>query len=383
MIEKKQKNTRSRKYLLTINNPESHGLSHQTIISKINESKIAIRYVALCDEVGENGTYHSHVFLYFRNAIAFDSIKHMFPAANIQTALGTAEQCRSYLRKDHKEHNKNADGFYEYKDASGTVHKGQNLIDFFEEFGELPKDHQGFRSDLEQLYDYVKEGYTNAEIVDLMPKIAIRYLDKINRLRHDYLEDKYKGTRRLDLKVNYIFGATGTGKSRDILDEHGDSVVYRVTDYEHPFDSYKQEAVIVFEEFRSSLRLSDALNYMDIYPIDLPARYAPKVACFTTIYVVSNWPFENQYSELQKDPEQQSSYNAWVRRFNGVVKEYTGSGTVITYPTMQDYLQRFRKLPEGAKTPFDEPEEPKQEKLHLDEQQEKLNLNEPEMPFDD
>lgn len=356
VIEKSQKNTRARKYMLTINSPEEKSLSHQSVIQTIKDSKITVRYFAICDEIGANGTYHFHIFLYFRNAIAFDTLKALFPAAHIDRVQGTAAQCRSYLRKDHKDHNKNEDGFYEYKDSSGKTHKGQNLTDTFEEFGELPQDHQGHRSDLDQLYHLVREGYTNAEIVDLMPSIAIRYLDKINRLRHDYLEDKYKGTRRLDLKVNYVCGATGTGKSRDILDDYGDSNVYRVTDYDHPFDSYKQEPVIVFEEFRSSLRLSDMLNYLDIYPLDLPARYSPKVACYITVYVVSNWSFENQYSELQKDPEQKTSYSAWVRRFNGVVKEYTESGTVTTYPTMQDYLQRFKKLPENVKTPFDDDE---------------------------
>ena len=243
VIEKKEKNIRSRKYMLTVNNPDSHSLSHQIVIDKIKDSKITVRYFAICDETGENGTYHFHIFLYFRNAIAFDTLKALFPAAHIDLAQGTAAQCRSYLRKDHKDHNKNEDGFYRYKDNSGKLHCGRNLIDTFTEFGELPQDHQGHRSDLDQLYNYVKEGYTNAEIVDLMPNIAIRYLDKINRLRHDYLEDKFKGTRRLDLAVHYITGATGTGKSRDILDEYGDSNVYRVTDYDHPFDSYKQEPV--------------------------------------------------------------------------------------------------------------------------------------------
>ena len=189
---------------------------------------------------------------------------------------------------------------------------------------------------------------------DSAQRLELYYIDKINKLRHSYLTDKFRGTRRLNLKVHYITGATGTGKSRDILDEHGDENVYRVTDYQHPFDSYQCQDVIVFEEFRSSIRLQDMLNYLDIYPVTLPARYSPKVACFSEIYVVSNWTFEMQYSELQKDPEQKSSYEAWIRRFNGVVKEYTKSG-IITYPTIQDYLKRneeFRPVTDEDEMPF-------------------------------
>lgn len=342
--------------MLTINSPEEKNLSHQVINQILKDSRIEIRYYAICDEIGgESQIYHYHIFIYFKNAIAFDTIKKLFPTAHIDRVHGTASQCKSYLCKNHKDHNKNEDGFYEYKDSAGTTHKGQNLTDTFEEHGELPEDRQGRRTDLEYLYHLVKEGYSNTDILEIMPDVAVRYLDKINRLRHDYLEDKYKGTRRLDLLVHYVYGATGTGKSRDILDQYGDENVYRVTEYEHPFDSYKQQPVIVFEEFRSSLRLSDMLNYCDIYPIDLPARYSPKVACYNTVYVVSNWDFESQYSELQKDPAQRSSYDAWVRRFNGYVKHYTESD-VIVYPTMQDYLQRFHKIPENVKTPFDDDE---------------------------
>ena len=97
------------------------------------------------------------------------------------------------------------------------------------------------------------------------------------------------------------------------------------------------------------------LNYLDIYPVILPARYSPKVGCYTIVYVVSNWTFEMQYSELQKDPEQKASYEAWIRRFNGEVKEYTDSGIII-HLTIQDYLKRneeFRPVSDEDEMPFD------------------------------
>ena len=343
----KSKNTRSRKYMLTINNPLEHGESHEGIKKKL--CKYQVDYIAMSDETGSHGTYHTHVYVKYRNAINFLTIKNMFPSANIAIALGTSIQNRNYLLKSAPEHQKKEDGTYKYKDSSGRVHTGTNHSDTFEEVGECPKEEQGKRSDLEYMYALVKEGLTDSEILELIPETAIKHIDKISKLRLAYLVDKYKGQRRLDLKVNYITGKTGLGKSRDILDEYGDENVYRVTDYQHPFDSYQCQSVLVFEEFRSSLRLSELLNYCDIYPVTLPARYSPKVCCATTIFVVSNWTFEMQYSEIQKDPEQKSSYEAWIRRFNGYVKEYTDNG-IITYPTMQDYLSRNEKF-----RPVDEP----------------------------
>lgn len=364
---KQSRNTRSRKYLLTINNPLEHKETHDSIVSKLK--KYRYQYIAMCDETGHQGTYHTHVYVKYENAIQFSTIKALFPSANIASALGTSIQNRNYLLKSAPEHHKKEDGSYEYKDSSGKVHSGVNHSETFEEFGECPQEEQGKRSDLEYMYALVKDGLTNAEIIELIPETAITHIDKINKLRLAYLVDKFKGQRRLDLKVHYITGKTGLGKSRDILDEYNDNV-YRVTDYRYPFDTYSCEPVIVYEEYRSSLRLQDMLNYLDIYPVILPARYSPKICCANNIFVVSNWSFEMQYSELQKDPEQRSSYEAWIRRFNGYVKEYTENG-IITYPTMQDYLKRNEQFrPAIEPTPFDDSakeESFEQEKMPFDE----------------
>lgn len=355
--------SRYRKYLLTVNNPTENGVTDSSITKAVE--KIKTKYIAFCYETGSQGTYHVHIYFYFYNAVNFSTIKSLFPTAHIDKVNGTSAQVKDYILKSAPEYKKNTDGSYEYKDSTGKIHSGINHSDTFQEFGECPCDQQGRRKDLQYMYSLVKEGYSDAEILELCPNTAIKHIDKINKLRHSYLTDKFRGTRRLNLKVHYITGKTGKGKSRDILDVHGDENVYRVTDYLHPFDSYQCQEVIVFEEFRSSIRLQDMLNYLDIYPVILPARYSPKVGCFTEIYVVSNWTFEMQYSELQKDYEQRSSYEAWIRRFNGVVKEYTDTG-IITYPTLQDYLNRktdFKPVSEDIIVPFDNSE---QEKMPFD-----------------
>ena len=53
----------SRKWQLTINNPLDHGYAHKEIIDKLSNI-IKLNYWCMCDEVGENGTYHTHIFLY-------------------------------------------------------------------------------------------------------------------------------------------------------------------------------------------------------------------------------------------------------------------------------------------------------------------------------
>ena len=66
-----------RKWQLTINNPIDHGLSHKDIFDKFSEIK-KLNYWCLCDEIGENGTYHTHIFIYRVNPVSFDYIKNYF-----------------------------------------------------------------------------------------------------------------------------------------------------------------------------------------------------------------------------------------------------------------------------------------------------------------
>lgn len=133
------------------------------------------------------------------------------------------------------------------------------------------------------------------------------------------------------------------------MERYGYENVFRVTDYLHPFDNYKGQDVVVFEEFRSSLRIGDMLNYLDGYPLELPCRYANKYACFTKVYIISNLPLSQQYSQLQI--ENYESYRAFLRRISGV-QHYTGG--CIEYSKIEMLSNGFRLLLDDEKTPFDD-----------------------------
>ena len=77
------------------------------------------------------------------------------------------------------------------------------------------------------------------------------------------------------------------------------------------------------------------LQYLDGYPITLPARYSNKVACFETVYIVSNISLKDQYSNIQK--EQEETWRAFLRRIHNVI-EYRRDGKIIEYGTGMDYI---------------------------------------------
>lgn len=237
--------TQSRKWQLTINNPLDHGYAHKDIIDKFSNIT-KLNYWCMCDEIGENGTYHTHIFLYRVNPMRFDMIKKLFPVAHIEAAKGTIQENRDYIRKEGK-----------YADS---VKAETNIKETFEESGEAPEERQGSRTDLQQLYGMIKDGMSTYEILETDPAYMKR-IDLIDRTRQIIRYKEFEERCRSEIEVTYRYGKTGTGKSRSIIDKYGFKNVYRVTDNKHPFDSYEGQDVIVFEEFYSSnWRLSDMLN---------------------------------------------------------------------------------------------------------------------------
>lgn len=289
----------SRKYQLTINNPMEHGFTHETIRNTIKQFSGCL-YWCLCDEMGEQGTPHTHVYLHFRNAVMFSTIHQRFYGAHIESAKGSGKENRDYIRKEGKW-------------ANDQKHE-TNLPETFEESGELPDERTPHQKDSECILAMITDGASNAEILREFPT-AMNRLPHINAARQTLLEEKNRKVFRI-LTVEYIWGKTGVGKTRKIMEQYGYENVYRVTNYKHPFDSYAGEDVILFDEFRSSLLISDMLKYLDGYPLMLPCRYGDKVACFTKVFLVSNIPFEGQYPNIQvEEPE---TWNAFCRRFNSI-----------------------------------------------------------------
>lgn len=290
----------SRKYQLTINNPIDKGYTHDKIKAVFDDFK-GLVYYCMCDEIGEQGTYHTHIFFICRNAVMFDTVKSRFYGAHIEKVLGSNEENYNYIRKIGEK----------YQDKVET-----NLSDTFEEYGTLPPDRASNSSIDEEIYQLVKEGKSNFEILEIFPKAYTR-IDKINKTREIINSQIFEEKLRF-VQVSYIWGKAGCGKTSYVMNKYGLKNVYRVTNYKNPFDGYKGQKVIVFEEFRSSIDIKDMLSYLDIYPLDLPCRYQDKIAQYDTVYIITNIPLEKQYIETQKFENE--TWQAFRRRIDEVIE---------------------------------------------------------------
>ncbi len=296
------KNTQSRKWNVTINNPKEKGYTHDKLKELLTSFRSLVYYV-MSDEIGlEDHVYHTHFFMYCSSGVRFTTLKNRFEGAHFEMARGTCLENYEYIFKTGKKWENN-------------VKHETNLPETHEEFGNLPIERQGQRNDINDLYDMIKNGLSNFEILEDNPAYMQR-IDVIEKVRQIVLEENYKNNWR-DVKTTYIWGRTGTGKTRSVMEKFGYENVYRITDYDHPFDGYKNEDVVIFEEFRSSLKVQDMLNYLDGYPLTLPCRYANKMACFTQVYIITNIDYQDQYKSVQS--EHPETWLAFCRRIDQII----------------------------------------------------------------
>lgn len=324
-------NSQAKYWLLTCNNPDKHGYDYDLIQSTILTKFKTVVYYALCQEVSGTGTPHIHLYLACSSNIRFSMLQKHLPKWHIIKARGTAEESRAYLRKEGDKH----------KDKACTSVAGSFL-----EWGDISKcaRHQGKRTDLSELYEMIKDGMTTYEILEAIPD-HLTNISNIERVRLEVLSEKYRTVFR-ELEVTYIWGFTGTGKTRGVMEKHGYINIYRVTDYRNPFDSYKGEEILVLDEYLEQFSITDMNQYLDDYPVSLRARYSNKWAMWSSVYVIANIDILHQYTdERVNNPE---LWNALARRIHNIIK-YDADGT-ITKMKLTDYLnQKLTRKP--RKTP--------------------------------
>lgn len=309
-----EKDTASRKWQLTFNNPQEHGWTHEKIREVLRTFK-TMCYWCMADEIGAGEhTPHTHLFINLSPSnCRFSTLKSKFPGAHIEKVVGTSRENRDYILKDGK-----------WKDSE----KGTTSVEgTFEEFGECPEEHQGKSHGADRILELLKDGADNLEVIEAVPS-AMKIIDKVERTRSMLRDVQFSKSWR-DLTVTYIFGKTGSGKTRSVMDRYGYENCYRVTDYKHPFDTYDGQDVIIFEEFRGGLKHGDMLNYLDGYPLLLPCRYFNRQACYTKVFLITNVPPDSQYMNIDLESRQ-----AFYHRIHRVVR-FWGDGRFSEYPSVE------------------------------------------------
>ena len=318
--------SKTRKYQITINNPTKHGLQYDDIYRKCTEMEP--EYFCMSEEVGaERHTHHVHIFIKFTNPRSFGPIKKVFPTAHLE-ACKYSDQA-------------NIDYVFKQNGAQEEYGQETNIKASHREWGVISEKivKETASAAVKKLVD---EGLTTKEIIDIYPKnvYRVKQIDSYVEIRKKALYKRFEYENR-DVKVIYIFGDAGSGKSHYVHEKHKYDICV-ANDYKQPFETYDYQSVMVFEEFRSDIPYKQMLQYLDKYPCSLPHRYVNKQACYTTVYVISNIRLEEQYKDVNRDDQ---SWFAFLRRFS-LIMEFKKTNlpdkpSIKVYNGVEDYFRNI------------------------------------------
>lgn len=315
-------NGQYRKYLLTIQHPVDNGYTYEMI--KDIMASMKVDYFCMSDEIATTGTMHTHVFLWRRNGIRARTIQNKFSGVHYACCYGSCRENRDYVRKSGK---------YANTEKADTQIEGS-----FEEYGDMPDERQERDPQNSDIIEAIDSGKSTEDIIWENPKHLYK-TNEINTLRETLVTGKYLKCER-DVNVTYIYGPTGSGKTRYIYDHHPKGDICRITNYGTTasgvkYDAYHGQKVLVFEEFHSQIPIADMLNYLDRYPIILPARYNDRTACYTQVYITSNVPLKAQYPGTQFDKSE--VWRAFLRRITSVL-QFFEDGSYVELLNKEDKL---------------------------------------------
>lgn len=334
------RDVQGRKFQLTINNPEKHGLDHTKIKQILGELKSLV-YYCMADEVGDKGTYHTHLFIQSKSALRFSRLHKLFPAAHIELARGSAIENREYVQKSGK---------WSHDQKSQT-----SLAGTFEESGEIPPEPgQGYRSDLQKIADMLDDGLTPGEILSQ----DFLYRRYENMIRAAYFDKRKRETPIVrEIKVHYLVGESGSGKSytyASLCQEHGEDQVYLFSDYEGGgWDSYSGEPILFIDELKGQFPFNMLLQILDKFKQQLHARYSNVVALWNEVYITSVFPPEELYKKMVEESVRgRDKQQQLLRRISDITYCYvdkTGMYKRYTIP-MSQYTD-YESLKRDADTP--------------------------------
>lgn len=231
----------SRNYCFTINNP--------TDLPDLNQE--TVKYAIYSEEIGENGTNHLQGYIELKKPVRMAYVHKLsgMATASLQVRRGTPEQARAYCMKtDDPTY---IDGPYEFGEFCG----------------------QGARSDWTALKKDIDDKKTIQEISDNHFKLFIMWNRGIKEYR---LSKAIK--RDWKTEVTFLYGPTGTGKSRYCKESSPDAYWKPRSEW---WDGYNGIDDVIIDDFYGWLPYDFMLRAMDryslqVYPKGSAIEFAPK-----------------------------------------------------------------------------------------------------------
>lgn len=238
------------------------------------------KYLVTCEDTTKDGKYHGHAFIYFNCQRPMSAVKKLF---------GNDCHCEIPIR--------NSECINYVLDETKRKHD-------FHEYGSKPMDN-GVHN-----MEAVLECQTISEVMEKLPDTYVKYHNGIKELM------KLKQSKNRYYKapeVIWIYGPTGSGKSREAFENGAINVTYSNGFFSDWFDS----RIICIEEMRGEIPYSELLKLLDGYHnyYSVNIKGGSKLVDLDKIYITSPLHPRDCY---WRQNEKKDSINQLLRRITEI-----------------------------------------------------------------
>jgi len=251
-----------------------------------------MHFLVYQEEVGDSGTHHLQGYCEFLEQLSLQQAVTLLscPTAHIERRRGTQAQAIAYAEKEDSR----IDGPYRF----GTPRT------------------QGQRTDLEAFKNEVFEGKRKRDLIHDHFGIIAKY-----PRFYDTLTMMNRPERSTPLVVTLLYGQTGLGKTRSVMERFGldtDFFVAPLNNGTMWYDTYDGHKRVLLDDFSgaaSHISLCSLLRLLDRYPVLVPTKgshtwWLPDAIFVTTNLLPKDWfKWENRGEQ----------YKAMARRFHKVL----------------------------------------------------------------
>lgn len=229
-------------------------------------------YIVFQKESGENETPHLQGYAQFDRAVRLGHVKKCNERAHWEVRRGTHEQAVQYCTKEDTR-------------IEVPVHLGSPVT-------------QGKRSDLDLVYDAIKEGKSDKDIQEEHTSAYFKYYKAVDRVRANLMLPRSEKP-----EVLWYYGATGTGKTRLAYEENPGAYFKDMSNGKW-WDGYNQQDCVVFDDMRKdTFKFHELLRILDRYPLMVEYKGGAKHFNSPKIIITSCFHPKDMY-ETREDLQQ-------------------------------------------------------------------------------
>ena len=209
------------------------------------------RYLCFGKEVGESGTPHLQGFITFKRSYRLPQLRKLLPRAHWERAV--AADAMNYCMKE------------EYEIEDNRKRKGE-------------------RTDLKTACQTLKEGGLN-KLIGEHPEMYVKYSAGFEKLSNIYCQ-LGGGLRREKPIVKWLYGPTGVGKTRSVVEAEDD--LWISSKSLRWWTGYRGQESILFDDFRKDFcTFHELLRILDRYPYFVEVKGGARLLTATRIYITS------------------------------------------------------------------------------------------------